>query len=253
MEVNPELEQLLADSEKGVQYGPQLMKIVSDRFLNTISRPLSKETSTKLKEGLLIPENCKLFRPPKMNQEIWKALPAAAKIKDLQQQQIQSVMSFGLVGLSSIANIVAANYDKMPKEFANIIIKIAQDTADLVGEGVQSINQKRRSEVGKFMRPEAAGICSAEVKPHELLFGGDLSESLKLTRATANVMRQPQFPTQRYSPYRNSGPRRGNTTPNPGNYNRFQSTPRRGGFQIQRGRPNPERFPGPSQFAPKRF
>lgn len=253
--MNPELEELLADSEKGVQYGPPLMKIVSDRFLSTVSRPLSKENAAKLKEGLLVPDNCKLFRPPKMNQEIWKALPAPAKIKDLHQQQIQSVMSFGLVGLSGIANLIAANYDKMPKEVSNSIIKMAQDSADLIGEGIQSINMKRRTDVGKFMRPEVAGICSVEVKPHELLFGGDLSESLKATKATSNVMRAATFNQPRYSPYRYSNPRRGSPSQNSGNFNRFQSNPRRGGYQQQRGRimSNQSRFPSPQQFQYRRY
>lgn len=71
-----ELETLLQDMEKTIDFGPAVMQNVSIGFVKTAVRPLTKETKSNLKERIKIPENCKEFIVPKVNGELWRLLPA---------------------------------------------------------------------------------------------------------------------------------------------------------------------------------
>lgn len=77
-----QIEELLADIEKGADLGPEISQNVAESFLKTISRQLSKESKAKLRETLKTPSNCKQFSPPKINNEIWKIIPSQARLQD---------------------------------------------------------------------------------------------------------------------------------------------------------------------------
>lgn len=65
----------MKDIEGSIEYGPDLLPQISEGFSKTVSRPLTKETASKLKDQIKIPSNCKGFAVPKMNSEIWAHLP----------------------------------------------------------------------------------------------------------------------------------------------------------------------------------
>lgn len=176
---NDELDELLQDLEKKVEFGPALLANVSVGFSKTVARPLTKESKSSLKEKIRVPENCKELIVPKVNTEIWKLLPSQAKVLDLKQQQIQEVLSSGLSTLASISNSIALHKAEIPKEVVSSVIKQAIDGANLLGDEFQSISGRRRYEMKKYLNPEYARICTAQVTASEWLFGSDLAENLK--------------------------------------------------------------------------
>ncbi|OXA46450.1 hypothetical protein Fcan01_18847 [Folsomia candida] len=176
---DPEIEGLLQDIEKETDFDEDLLPQVAEGFGKTVLRPLTKESKEKLKISLKIPNNCKQFN-----------------------QQLQHTLSASLAALSKIANIVVSQKREIPKETTNSIVKLAMDAGNIIGDQIQVINSNRRQDVKKHLNPEYMGICNAQISQSEWLFGSDLNESLKASKATASLIRQTASrPPNRYQPY----------------------------------------------------
>ncbi|OXA40050.1 hypothetical protein Fcan01_25158 [Folsomia candida] len=249
---DPEIESILQDVEKEIEFGPELKPHVAESFLRTVNRPLTKETKSSLKEKVKIPANCKQFMPPKANQEIWRLLPQPAKMADLKNQQHQQILSHGLSILSSIANIVAENKDKIPKEVTSTVLQLAIDGSNIFGDQFQTVNGTRRFEMKRFLNPEYAGICNNKIPSGEYLFGTDLADILKSSKTTSAFMRNTVNRNSRYQPYMKAAvPRQAGSAnlnwnrpfsyPNRGNgLNRFRQT-----FQANQPRFQSQNFSQP--------
>jgi len=136
-----------------------------------------------------------------MNVEIWKNLPSHSKLADLRHQQIQQTMSYGLICVSNIVNLVASKSAEMLKEITRQVLKLTIVSANLIGDQLQEINSKRRLEVKRYLNSEYGSICSSQVKNSEWLFGNDLNESLKASKVSSSVMKQTMAKPSRYRPY----------------------------------------------------
>lgn len=153
----------MKDIEGSIEYGPDLLPQISEGFSKTVSRPLTKETASKLKDQIKIPSNCKGFAVPKMNSEIWAHLPTGARLADIQTQQVQQSISFGLITMAEIANEVATHSNEIPQEVKKRILKLAIDGGNILGDQLQASNMKRRQEVKKLINPEYSAICNKQV------------------------------------------------------------------------------------------
>ncbi|OXA40056.1 hypothetical protein Fcan01_25142 [Folsomia candida] len=172
------LHELLKDVEGTIEYGPDVMAQIAEGFVKTVIRPLSKESASNIKDKFKVPGNCKQFNVPKINPEIWNHLPPQSKMTDIKYQQIQQTLSQGLVGLARIAQEVASR------------------------DQLQNISGRRKTEVKKFINPEYNAICSLQAAGSEYLFGNDLNESLKASKAVSNVVRKSMsIQPNRYRPY----------------------------------------------------
>jgi len=170
-----------------VVYGPDLLSHIAEGFGKTISRPLKKKTSEKLRNLLQVPGNCKGFVAPKMNPEIWRNLPASARITDIKIQQIQQGMSYALISLSNIANEISAAM--IPTEIKNKVMKLSIDAANILGDQLQTSSQQRRNDVRKLLNSDYSSICTTPVPVSEYLFGDNLSETLKNSKAASGLIR----------------------------------------------------------------
>lgn len=196
-----ELADVLADVEKTIEYGSDIKPGIADAFIKTISRPLSKDTKEKLKKELLIPSNCRLLTPPKMNSEIWMNLPTRSRLADLHSQQVQQSLATGIATLATISDEIAKITGKIPKETFNAILKTSITAANILGNQYQEMNSKRKQAVKAHISSEYAGICSIEAPPGEFLFGSNLGETLKSTKATSALIRNAANSKRRYAPY----------------------------------------------------
>ena len=91
--------------------------------------------------------------------------------------------------------------------FRGEMLKMALDAQTMLGSMSQDLSHRRRQEIKPTLHKEFAGICSTsnEVSA-DWLFGDNVAEKLKNSRATANVIRnsvRPQISTiqKRYTPY----------------------------------------------------
>ncbi len=194
----------LKDVEETVEYGPDVATQVAQSFQRIALRPLSMETLKTIKEKVKVPANCKALLTPRMNPEIWTGIPSKARMGDLNSQQIQKTKSYGLVSLANIANLVVENSSTLNPEFVKQKLSLSLDGANLLGNGFQQIVQKRRSEVKPHLSTEYASICSAKVLDSEFLFGDNLAEALKASKATAGLVKKTFVPNPRYKPYTRS-------------------------------------------------
>jgi len=153
----------LEDVEKGIELGPEISKNVADSLMKTINRPLSKESSAKLRSNIKTPSNCQEFVPPKINNEIWRMIPSNAKLQDVKQQQIQQTLGVNLSAMAIITSAILEKKSEMPKEVVTLIVKTAMDAANLLGDQMQQINASRRLDLRRYLNPEYAGICTANV------------------------------------------------------------------------------------------
>jgi hypothetical protein len=98
-----------------------------------------------------------------MNLEIWRTLPSHARLTDVKHQQNQQVLSYGLITLARIADGLVTRKSELSKDLTSTLMKQAIEGANLIGDQFQSINTSRRMEVKRYINPEYANICSAQV------------------------------------------------------------------------------------------
>lgn len=191
-ELNEAVLKALADCEKDQELGPPVVKAVSDAINRTVQRALSKETIADFTSKIKVPENCKPILVPKINPEIWSKLPTKAKMGDLNWQGIQQDASNALASLALSCNEISklVSQKLIPANAATRLLQINMDAANMIGNGFQKINTKRKTDIKPHIHADYAGICSSSTPVTQYLFGDDLKESLKNSKTEAIVMRQ---------------------------------------------------------------
>lgn len=157
-----------------------------------IASSLSKEQIQQLKSTVKIPENCESFRTPRLNPEIWAALPARTKLNDVKQQSVQQNFSYGLAAFATIVDNLTKVQSQMPshlKEFSKEMVKICVAGANFMSCGLRESSHKRRQNIRPHLNSQFAGICSYTSENSTLLFGENLSEKLKQSRSVSNIMK----------------------------------------------------------------
>ncbi|OXA47011.1 hypothetical protein Fcan01_18333 [Folsomia candida] len=218
-ELNDELTDLLKDIENTTDVGPNLLPNVSSGFAKTAARPLTKESKATLSAKIKVPEN------------------SQAKILDIKQQQIQQSLTLGLSSLALITNTIVNSKESIPKEVLSSVVKQAMDGANILGDQFQAMSSRRRFEMKRHLNPEYGGICSKQFPSSEWLFGTDLAESLKSTKATSTLMRSTMNRGGCYHPY---------SQPRPTYQSQNQSRP-----SLNWGRPQQSQFRRSGQNQPR--
>jgi len=194
------------DIEDVVSYGPPLMGVIAEGMTKAVSRSLSKETVEKITQQIKIPENCKEIGVTRVNPEIWNSLPNSARMNDLNYQKTQQTISQGLITLASVAQILATSKDVSPtiKEAMNCL----KNGSNLLGLGFQEINSKRRMAMKPHLTHEYSGICSMKPMKSEFLYGDNLEEELKKSKATSELTRKVTVKTRPHyrKPYSRPSP-----------------------------------------------
>jgi len=86
------------------------------------------------------------------------------------------------------------------------LLKLSLEALSSLGDVTQDITQTRKNEIRPTLSKEFQGICSSQNKPSEWLFGDNIADQLKASKATANVLKatipRPNF---RHVPYNRGG------------------------------------------------
>jgi len=110
---------ILLSEDKDETVGPPVSAAVSSRFKKTIMTLVSKDRFDKLKNKLLVAENCKELMVSKMNAGFWNPLPSAAKSVD--SKLTQQVYSKGMIAFAMIADLVTKFSKQLPSDFSESI------------------------------------------------------------------------------------------------------------------------------------
>ena len=149
------------------------MKIIEDKFVR--------------------PGNCDKLCVPKVNKEIWSALPRPAHTQDSKMQEVQKYFVKGLIPIVELANQCCKNE---PLDIANTR-SLLSDAMSLLANGLLSLSHRRRSILRPYFNDKFKPICNYDVPVDTLLLGTD---GMKVSRELGDYSKipiaNPRFPGQ---------------------------------------------------------
>jgi hypothetical protein len=165
-------------------------------FVNKIST--QKSNVTKLMEKHPRPENCQFVGAPRLNQEVWVAIPFAARTRDVHLQEIQKSLAAGMVPLLRLVEMLSDPFAFRLQEAKESV----NDAIILLGHSLSDISLKRKYFLKPHLAKHLITLCAADNKVTnpvtKLLFGDDLGEKAK----SLAKMAKNSLGAQSYSTYR---------------------------------------------------
>ncbi len=235
LELDPEVEQMLADLEKTDEFGENVSAVTARTFKSISQFTVTKEVANYWENELKTPENCKEVVVPAVNGPIWSGLSMGAKTGDAKLQALQLNLIRAQVAQMRLMDEMLTS---IPKEKIPRLLKPLLTSAKCITAAMQDINQKRRQQLRPFMKAEYAGLNSSRVAVTSNLYGDDLEKSMKEAKVTTNIVKTSMgFQGRpRYHPYKQQ---QFKTTSL--NYNRPSPMMNRGGQNYRFQRPQFQR------------
>ncbi|XP_028173802.1 uncharacterized protein LOC114362551 [Ostrinia furnacalis] len=171
------LEVLGEDPTISAAYGPEIHKDLALRLQHVASNGLSKELRKELQEKYLLPSNCKLISAPALNAEIKAAISdmTAKRDKSIELRQKQTATAISCLGQALNILISKNNTDSS-------LIKLLMDTERILCDSQYNDSVVRRNFILSSLKKEMKDQLQ-NTKPDELLFGQNLSETIKTAKA----------------------------------------------------------------------
>jgi len=199
-ELTSEIEAILNGNETETEYGPPINQKVVTAFVKLIGQVPSKEQMEKSRSDFKPPSNGKELGVPKVNPEIWHSLPRKAQTADATSQHVQQFLSRSLVAQCKLAEILADNSTKIPKDLLKQLLTVTMDGATQTSSAFREISIRRRQQIKPYLSPDCTGLCSPAVPITDQLFGNNLEKDITATKATAKVMKSVAPPTHQFTP-----------------------------------------------------
>lgn len=190
---------ILLNDETDQIRGPPLNEATKGRVHALLLKETSKEMIDKTKEKLPPPANTDFLIVPKMNSELWQQLPHASKTQDVKLQLAHQIHTKTITALAQIASIVSEKSSELPEDFCEDILQNCVDGINLQAIGYREASARRMRAIRPYINQQYGALCNSKPEPGPLLFGDNLGERLKASRAVAQIGRQ-QAP-RRFMPY----------------------------------------------------
>ncbi|XP_063823052.1 uncharacterized protein LOC135072982 [Ostrinia nubilalis] len=177
-ELPPEIIEALGDYQsKDETLGPAISEEISKRWGRIIVEGMTKEAKEAILQKILIPENFKLAKAPKLNQEISAVLSDTVRNRDKLLEKAQNYLGLGIAGLTNLAtDIISTDLDKV--SILKKLSEVSQILLDLHYEDTKT----RRKLVTTSLDKKFYGMV-ADVKRDEFLFGTALGDKIKAAKA----------------------------------------------------------------------
>jgi len=214
------------------EYGPSMDTAIASRFESILKQDSSKEDVELLLKKLAVPINCKLMGTPKVNPELWAQLSQKTRLKDVKLQSVQKMISRSLVAYAKLTELLMTNSRSLPTDFVKSSLEYLVSGTNAAAAAQKDLAFERKMAIKPFLNPDFSAICADHSLQPELLFGENLVDTLKATKATSNVVksvssRPNNKSDHRFAPYQNNR--------NRGNLNWRGRSRFRGGGQQHRG------------------
>ncbi|XP_072940982.1 uncharacterized protein [Epargyreus clarus] len=171
------LDILGADPLATKAFGKDIQKDVAVRFEFITTSGLNKDVRKELLESYLPPTNCRLIDAPSLNPEIKAAITEIVLKRDKAMQGKQKQIS---CAISSLSEAITHVLSKEPKD--QIILKLLMDTGRILCDAQHNESVTRRNFILASLKKELKDQLQL-TKIEDLLFGKDLSETLKAAKA----------------------------------------------------------------------
>lgn len=159
-------------------YGDDLHKDIAHRWQNILVNGLNKDNRITLQKLYLPAENCSYMKAPKLNAEIKAALTEVNNKKDIYSQSRQNQLTSCLAAIGKVLNGALARNRNIPQD----IIKPLSDAGRLLCDYHHKESLSRRYAAMNSLSKETKDVLK-NTKIDEFLFGSDLAEKLKTSKA----------------------------------------------------------------------
>ncbi|KXJ11628.1 hypothetical protein AC249_AIPGENE15209 [Exaiptasia diaphana] len=193
-----ELTGVLADMAKMVNEPLQngdLDSDLSDLLTELLSKGAGKDQREELINKLPTPGNCKRLDVVRVNTEIFNNVSKDVKTEDVMLQKAQKSLIKGITGVANVLTqfIRSEKDDKTPTEMAGLMRKAMgslSDSLSLLSDASHEIDLRRRNNFKTEMKADYRLLCSDQNPVKDLLFGTELSKSVKdLSEASKQSMK----------------------------------------------------------------
>ncbi|KAL4709367.1 hypothetical protein ACJJTC_007099 [Scirpophaga incertulas] len=246
------LEALGEAKNKPEIFGPKVREEITERWDRILRDGLGKDQRLRIRESVLLPENFKMLKAPKLNPEISAVVSEAARNRDTRLSRYQNDLG---IGLASISNLLSALIDDKVEK--SEIIKKLSETGQFLLDLHFRETLNRRNLIMYSLDKKFLDIVR-EIKRDSFLFGENLGEKIKATKSAEKsglqIKRTDRKTSANYTVNRPT-PRQGNARgPPPRQFNHQYQNSSRGGA----GGPRPmssfnRRPPPPPPAAQSRY
>lgn len=190
------------------EHGNNLHKDIAARWSNILTNGLSKEVKLDLLKQYLPAENCANMKAPKLNLEIEAALSPLNVKKDIFSQSKQTQLSSCLSAIGIALNwALTSPKDALPH--AQSIIKPLSDAGRLLCDSHYRESQSRRYAIINSLNKKTQDSVK-NTKLDETLFGANLSEHLKSSKAISQSGAEMKYSAAQRAPFKPPPPTRKN-------------------------------------------
>ncbi|KOB78982.1 ORF1p [Operophtera brumata] len=194
---NSDNDQILDDSVLNIlgavqseQKGATLHKEIANRWTELLTNGLKKEEKEEISKSNLPFQNCPEQCAPKLNPEVKAALPESARKRDQviesRQKQISTVLS--CLG-SALQGCVSGSDVKE-------ILKKVNQASRLISDTLYLDSRSRRSLVLFCINKDMKDSLQ-QTRPHEYLFGKNLSEQIKTAKSVQKSVQDLKVPQKK--------------------------------------------------------
>lgn len=221
---------ILAQTKDTEDHGDPLSSSVAESLEKIPNLSMTAEKLDELKKKYKVPANCQILGVPKINEEIWSALPKDIKLQDARLQASQQHLSRAFTAQARSMDLLIANKQQIPKDVYQALLQNLMDASLSVGSTVRDMNNTRKHNIRPVIQPQYAALCSNRLPVTTKLFGDNLDQSLKLVRSMSNVVRSQTVTRTRFAPYT----RKPAATSTTGHLNYRQPLQNRGGQHFSK-------------------
>ncbi|KAL0881977.1 hypothetical protein ABMA27_001729 [Loxostege sticticalis] len=178
-DLHPDILALLGtDPSQDKSFGEDLHKDLATRWKHVLINGLPKDEKCELLKRYLPAENCAYMKAPRLNPEVKSALSEISYKKDAYSEQKQNQMSSCIAAIGKALNLALSQTENIPQE----IVKTLSDAGRLLCDTHYRESLSRRYTIINSISKQKRDVIK-NTKIDEFLFGSDLSEHLRSSKA----------------------------------------------------------------------
>lgn len=168
---------------------------ITPQLATLVQSLLQQGMDSDVKEAMLLkhvkPSNCPRLDVVRVNPEIYNSVRRTTKQQDCVFQKLQQPLIAGITAVTEVLNaFVQAEMGEGSAPTAEHVMTGLSDAVSLLCDSCHGLDVRRRVGFKQDMREEFRSLCSNSAPVTALLFGDELSESVKALSETTKVTKQ---------------------------------------------------------------
>lgn len=165
----------------------ELAKILKGMFSGEKCKADEEKKREDYFEKFKIPENCESLSVPKVNKEIWRSLPAAARNSDFDIQKPQKLIAHAIVPIIRVVDTLIKMDPQGDKDGTNETVNRLMEAISMMAMTNNEINHVRRNSIKPSLNADYRSLCSSQNAVTGNLFGDNITDQLKTIQESNKV------------------------------------------------------------------